>query len=613
MKSKNLYSWTSVVNFRLLVILLGFCMPLSFALADDWQYSGIKRVVAVSDIHGAYDALVLTFQEAGIIDENLNWNGGETHLVITGDLLDRGPKSRLVMDLVMRLERESALAGGQVHQLLGNHEVMNLIGDVRYVSDSEYAAFSEDESAEEREYWYRQFRQNQPADVDELTVKAEFDQKAPPGYFGHRRAFRSDGFYGKWLLEKPLMVVINGTAFAHGGAPPYVAEHGLAGVNETLKADLINYLTALSSLEDASVLNPLYRYREAPSILMEKMEAGQLDKAMMESAQAIVELRESPLNNSQGPTWYRGTAICNRLIEGDGLNAALDRIGATQIVIGHTPTRTRRVQQRLGGRVIEIDTGMLNANYQGSGNALIFEDEAVKVANQDGAVNLSPIAHPVGVGDETGVIDDELLEEILTNGAITDIKTDGTTWKLLQVVGFDKTVFAYFSELPSEKGFVPEVAAYKLDRMLGLYMVPVTVRRDVGGIQGTLQYVPVASLSERQRFTSGQGGRAICSLAKQHGAMHVFDALIHNPARSPESMLYSQDDWQLMLIGHGNSFGTQTGRPAYPENTGLTIGNEWRTTLADMDDDQLRKKLGDVLDNSRLVALGERRDALIKD
>ncbi len=611
MKSEYL-SWSCrILGSRLLAVLLCCYLSLSTTLADDWQFSDINRVVAVSDIHGAYDALVSTFQKAGIIDEDLGWSGGETHLVITGDLLDRGPGSRQVMDLVMRLEREADLAGGQVHQLLGNHEVMNLNGDVRYVSDAEYAAFSDDESAQEREYWFQQFRQNQPERSDELAVKAEFDNMAPPGFFGHRRAFRSDGFYGKWLLEKPLMIVINGTAFVHGGAPPYIEKHGLAGVNGTLKADLGNYLTALSTLEDASVLSPINRYRDAPLILTEKMDAGQLDGEMLNSAQAILELRKSPLNNSKGPMWYRGTATCNRLIEEDGLTAILDKIGATQIVIGHTPTSTRRVQQRMSGRVIEIDTGMLKAKYQGSGNALIFQDDVVSVANQDGTIDLSPIAHPMGVGHEPDELNDETLERILTNGTITDINTGGPTWRLLQVVAFDETIFAYFNASPDKKGFFPEVAAYKLDRLIGLYMVPVTVHREVGGLQGTLQYVPTATLSERERVTSGQGSRAVCSMPKQHQAMYIFDTLINNPARTPESMLYDPDEWQLMLVNHKDSFGTQTDLPAYLKNTGLSIGNAWRTTLLELDNNRLRKNLGDLLDKNHLESLEKRRDDLI--
>jgi len=588
-------------------------MPLSSALADDWHFSGVGRIVAISDVHGAYDAVVATLQQADVIDDSLAWSGGETHLVITGDLLDRGPGSRQVMDLIIRLERESKRAGGQVHQLLGNHEVMNLIGDVRYVADAEYAAFADDESTEEREYWYQLYRRNQPADTDELTIKSEFDQKAPPGYFGHRRAFRSDGYYGKWLLEKPLMIVVNETAFVHGGAPPYVAEHGLAGINGTLKMDLVNYVTTLSGLEDASVLSPIDRYREAPAILEGKMAAGQLDDEQVVSAQAIIRLRQSPLNGPTGPTWYRGTATCNPLMEGDVLNAALDRIGANRIVFGHTPTSTRQVQQRMNGRIVEIDTGMLKANYNGSGNALIIDHDKVSVANQNVPKALAPIAHPRGVGTDVEFIDDETLTNILTNGTIVESETDGASWKLVQVAAFDKTVFAYFNPLPREKGFIPEIAAYRLDRMLGLYMVPVTVRREFAGQQGTLQYVPVATLNEIERVSAGKGRRAICSMSKQSAAMYVYDTLINNSARTPLSMLYGAEDFQLMLVDHRSSFGTNKGQPAYLRNNELTIGREWRIALLGIDDGKLHDNLEDVLDKKRLAALAKRRDALVTD
>ena len=78
--------------------------------------SGVSRILAISDIHGAYDAAIATLQKSNVIDGSLAWSGGKTHLVITGDLLDRGPESRRVMDLIMRLEYEAPLAGGRVHQ-----------------------------------------------------------------------------------------------------------------------------------------------------------------------------------------------------------------------------------------------------------------------------------------------------------------------------------------------------------------------------------------------------------------------------------------------------------------------------------------------------------------
>ena len=266
----------------------------------------------------------------------------------------------------------------------------------------------------------------------------------------------------------------------------------------------------------------------------------------------------------------------------------------------------------MNGRIIEIDTGMLKTSYEGSGNALILEEDLVTVANQDGAENLSPIPHPGGAGNISEAIDDKTLENILTNGAIAESVTEGATWRLVEVTSFDKTVFAYFNTLPQSKGFVPELAAYRLDRMLGLDMVPVTVRREIAGQQGTLQHVPEDTLTERERVIAGKGSRASCSTSKQRGAMYVFDALIHNPARTPLSMLYIPDNWQLMLINHQDSFSTQKDRPTYLKNIRLTIGDQWRKALLEIDDDKLRENLRDVLDRKRLAALTSRRDTLIR-
>ncbi len=94
--------------------------------------------------------------------------------------------------------------------------------------------------------------------------------------------------------------------------------------------------------------------------------------------------------------------------------------------------------------------------------------------------------------------------------------------------------------------------------------------------------------------------------------MYVYDVLIHNPARTPLSMLYSPDNWQLVLVNHENSFSTKKDRPAYLKNIEFTIGDQWRTALLALDDEELRKNLGDVLDKRRLSALAKRRDALIE-
>jgi len=581
------------------------------AAADDWRYSDVERVVAVGDVHGAYDVLISTLQSSDVVDDGLAWSGGPTHLVFTGDILDRGSKSRLVMDLIIRLEREAPVAGGKVHLLLGNHEVMNLIGDLRYVADEEYAAFLDLESAEERELWYQWFLLGKPDDSDESIVRWEFDTQAPPGYFGHRRAFRHDGIYGKWLLGKPLMIVINDTLFVHGGVPPLVAENGLVGVNIGLKKNLNDYVITRAMLEDAAVISPVDHFKKIPSMLIQRNQAGQVAGEFFSAMLKMLGLSKSPLYGPAGPTWYRGTATCNKLVEGDGLNAALSKVGAQRVVMGHTPTVTHQVQQRMNGRVVEIDTGMLKASYEGSGNALIIKDGELSVVNEDGRTDLSPIEHPMRVGHESIAITDEAMADILVNGNVAELSDGGNAWKLVRVTTEEQSVLAYYREQSGEERDAPELAAYKLDRMLRFGMVPVTVRREIAGTQGTLQFVPVGTMTELERVAAGKGAGAPCPLGKQKGAMHVFDALINNSARTPSSMLYSPEDWSLVLVDHEQSFGANLGRPAHLEDIELAVGDQWRSALSALSEDALRAELGDVLDDDRLAALAARRDALL--
>ena len=88
-------------------------------------------VVAIGDVHGDFDDFATILQRAGLIDAQHHWTGDQTTLVQVGDLLDRGPKPREVMDLLISLEKEAPKAGGRVVSLLGNHEMMNIMGDLR--------------------------------------------------------------------------------------------------------------------------------------------------------------------------------------------------------------------------------------------------------------------------------------------------------------------------------------------------------------------------------------------------------------------------------------------------------------------------------------------------
>lgn len=604
--------WTIGCNLLLAMTLV----PVNALAADEaqqWRWSGVARVVAISDVHGAYDAMVRTLKNAGILDESLQWSAGETHLVITGDLLDRGPDSRSVMDLIMGIEPEAETAGGAVHLLLGNHEVMNLVGDLRYVSIEEYAAFSADESADERERWFRIYRDRQLIVTNEAALRAKFDTNRPPGFFAHRRAFRSDGKYGKWLLSKPLITVINDTAFVHGGLAPVVAEIGLAGVNGKMKDELVTYVHQLGVLYDAGVLTPAENFYQHAAVLA-ALPAGIDRPADLRAAiDTVSDLSDAAIHDSDSPLWYRGNVGCGPLIEIDRIGPALAAIGANRVVIGHTPTQTRRVLSRLNGRVIEIDTGMLGPFYSGSGNALVIEGDAIAVINEHSPEVLDVADHPRRVGIRGQGISADDLHDILANGSIVSMQENAAGYADVKLSHDGRTLDAIFLALPRSRGFAPELAAYRLDRFLGLGMIPVTVGRTIDGKRGAMQFKPSSLVTEGERSAGRRGNSGWCPLREQWDAMYVFDALIYNPARSQQHMLYSPDYWQLILTGHSTSFDTSGSRPKYLKDVALDIGSGWQEKLTALNDAVLDETFGDVLNRRRLKALGRRRDRLLED
>lgn len=597
-----------MIRLTPLVCLIGLLLGSTLAAAE-WRYDDVGRVVALSDVHGAFEPMLLTLRNADVIDDTDTWIAGNTHLVIVGDLLDRGPDSRKAMDLLMRLEGEAEKAGGQVHVLIGNHEVMNLVGDLRYVSRAEYAAFAADESDRERERWFDAYLQrNGGEDVDTDALRARFEDSFPRGFFALRRALSPNGRYGRWLLSKPLLVVINRTAFVHGGLSPLVGGLGLDGVNGAMKDELIAYLNNYTVLERAGVLLPTDSFYDHETLLEQYLPSPSTSSETLAAADAVRRLGRSDLHALDGPLWYRGNVACSRLVEEDRLLATLAAIDADRVVVGHTPTPSRRVLERFDGRVLEVDTGMLSDYYGGRGHALIMIGDVLGVVSEasDEITTVSPHPRQVGARPD-GFMTAEEVEQLLLDGEIVGTREDERKHRIVTVTDGNRTLDAVFRERAA-RGFYPDVAAYRLDRMLELDAVPVTVMRRVSGDYGSLQFLPEGVIDEAARSESGRGGSASCPLDVQWSAMYVFDSLIYNEARTTSRMTYSPDQWQLVLVGHRNAFGTSSGRPRYLEPVPLDVTGAWQRALNGLTEENLEEALGDVLNKRRRAALLERRD-----
>ncbi|MGI9260715.1 MAG: hypothetical protein ACR2QR_01695, partial [Woeseiaceae bacterium] len=262
--------------------------------------------------------------------------------------------------------------------------------------------------------------------------------------------------------------------------------------------------------------------------------------------------------------------------------------------------------------VIEIDTGMLSSAYQGSGNALVIEGDQLSVVGESSSGNGAPVPHPRRVGARGDELSAEALESLLTTGAITSTQVDETGRKIVQIEAGGQTVSALFAEARSKR-VNTELAAYRLDQLLGLEMVPVTVAREVDGKRGSVQFLPNNVRDEAYRSAGGQGGSAWCPLSRQWNSMYVFDALVYNEGRAPANMNYSPSNWQLLLTGHAKAFGTRRDRPRYLADIDLELTGGWIEALGSLTDSALTENFADVLDKRRLSALGRRRDMLLNE
>ena len=97
-------------------------------------YAQPKQVLAISDIEGNFNAFYGLLVGNGVMDQQYRWAYGAGHLVLVGDFVDRGDNVTQCLWLIYKLEQEARKQGGQVHYILGNHEVMNLENDIRYVN-----------------------------------------------------------------------------------------------------------------------------------------------------------------------------------------------------------------------------------------------------------------------------------------------------------------------------------------------------------------------------------------------------------------------------------------------------------------------------------------------
>jgi hypothetical protein len=316
------------------------------------EWTGVEKIVAVGDLHGDYKNFVRILRGTKLIDRELRWKGGETHLVQIGDIMDRGPEAKKIFDLLMRLEKEAEEVRGKVHVLLGNHEEMNISGIAfgyqGYVTVEQFISFLPDKYKQRKEKEFAKKEQKKApqgsgsgstSSKDLLVYWREIrdDARKRDNHPARKQyTYNFNKTYGKWLLDRNVVIKINDLVFVHGGISEEFSTWKLKDINNLARREL-----------DA--------FRQA----------------VVFSTPLQLRVRRIVYEPS-GPLWYRDLAL-----RGDDFTETVDKIlanlNAKNMIIAHTPRKITNMDdmRRFDGRIWIIDTGIGDA-YGGNLSALII-------------------------------------------------------------------------------------------------------------------------------------------------------------------------------------------------------------------------------------------------
>jgi 3',5'-cyclic AMP phosphodiesterase CpdA len=159
-----------------------------------------EKILVVSDLHGDIVPFVSVLQGAGVVNKQLDWSFGQGHLVVLGDVSDRGDDVTALYWLIYKLEDQARKAGGVVHLLLGNHEVMVAQNDLRYITQK----------------------------YKDVAQKLDME---------YCKLWSNQSLLGKWINSRNQMEVIGDMLFVHAGVSPQVAATNLKieHINDTIR------------------------------------------------------------------------------------------------------------------------------------------------------------------------------------------------------------------------------------------------------------------------------------------------------------------------------------------------------------------------------------------
>jgi hypothetical protein len=274
------------------------------------SFENVDSISVVSDIHGEYETYLKLLKATGIIDDKLHWKFGKGHLVILGDIFDRGGMVTELLWHLFGLEKQAADAGGMVHILLGNHEIMVLSENLNYMNSK-----------------YKR--------VEGITGIRYFD------------LYSGNSVLGNWLRSKPVAITINDIIFVHGGISSELVKRNLAlkKINELFAEKIVGKIVKEI---DPAIVKSITGDSVYDSPLPGNNPAIDL-AAIRENEELMV------LTGNNGPVWYRGYFADADFTEKE-IDAILRYYKMKHIVVGHTTCED--IDSQYNNKIFGVDTGL---------------------------------------------------------------------------------------------------------------------------------------------------------------------------------------------------------------------------------------------------------------
>jgi len=590
-----------------LLLLLLFLVLLALSSPAEeipYAWTGVERVVAIADLHGDFERFVyiLAHPQVALVDNDLHWIGGKAHLVQLGDVADRGNEARRIYELIMRLEKEAAAAGGAVHMLLGNHEEMNITGIAldypRYVLVVQFVSFLPDDFRKTREEKYIKTLppdQRKQAEIEGLDVRtdyglAEFWQKIIDDKDPEARRAYVLGFneaVGDWLLRKNAIIKINDVVYVHGGISQALSKWPLREINTVMRTELA-YFQGI--MRDPQRTTRAFKPR-------------------------LVYEPESPL-------WFRGLAESGKAAQAE-VDRILANLEAKAMVIGHnffaygggrSQSVSKKDVARFEDKVWIMDTGIAGS-YGGVPSALIYEDGKSRLWGETEEVAAKSGIKPPPLKPMTR----KEMETFLRTASITGRgpgpggRTDA--WKLtLESQGVVlAALFKYVDRRrpePLADSYRYELAAYALNKYLDVGIVPPVVERTVEGIPGAVQIFVPNAMSEAERKEKTLDLIDPDAFEKAMADLLVFQNLAFDDCHNERDTLISGDDGRVYRVDFSEAF-VPDEHP--PDRCPIQrVSRLLYKKLLGWDDKTVAEYVGRFLDPAETAALNARRAEIVR-